>query len=53
MQKAVQAMQNIDEEQRRELDELSFLEWLENNGQTRRTITRFWNPINKLALNVD
>ena len=53
MQKAVQAMQNIDEEQRRELDELSFLEWLENNGQTKRAISRFWNPISKLALNVD
>ena len=53
MQKAVQAMQNTDEEQRRELDELSFLEWLENNGQTKRAISRFWNPISKLALNVD
>ena len=53
MQKAVQALKNIDEEQRRELDELSFLEWLENNGQTKRAISRFWNPISKLALNLD
>ena len=53
MKKAIQAIQNTDEERRRELDELNFLEWLENNGQTKRAISRFWNPISKLALNVD
>ena len=46
-------MQNLDEEKRRELDDLSSLDWLENNGQTKRAISRFWNPISKLALNVD
>jgi len=53
MQKAVQAIQNINEEQRREMDDLSFLQWLEENGQSKRAINRFWNPISKLALNVD
>lgn len=53
MQKAVQAIQSITDEKRQDLDDLSFQEWLEINGQSKRAISRFWNPISKLALNVD
>ena len=53
MQKAVQTIQATNEQQRRELDDLSFLQWLEDNSQSKRSISRFWNPISKLALNLD
>jgi len=53
MQKAVQTIQATNEQQRRELDDLSFLQWLEDNSQSKRAISRFWNPISKLALNLD
>ena len=53
MQKAVQAIQSTTEEKRQALDDLSFQEWLEINGQSEMAISRFWNPISKLALNVD
>ncbi|MEC9351142.1 MAG: FAD-dependent oxidoreductase [Candidatus Thermoplasmatota archaeon] len=53
MQKAVKAIQSTTEEQRRELDDLTFLQWLEDNGQSKRAIARFWNPIIRLALNID
>ena len=53
MQKAVQTIQATNEQQMRELDDLSFLQWLEDNSQSKRSISRFWNPISKLALNLD
>ena len=53
MQKAVKAIQSTTEEQRRELDDLTFLQWLEDNGQSKRAIARFWNPIIRLALNIN
>ena len=41
MQKAVQTIQATNEQQRRELDDLSFLQWLEDNSQSKRAISRF------------
>jgi len=53
LQKALKAIQNMDEESRISQDDISFLQWLQENGQTKRAIDRFWNPICKMALNID
>lgn len=36
---------------RRDLDSLTFAEWLGQKGATRRTVSRFWRPIVVSALN--
>ncbi len=53
MQKVVKAIRAMDEQYRRSLDEQIFLEWLQENGQTERAISRFWNPLVRTALNID
>ena len=53
MQRAVKAFHAMDDQHRRSLDEETFLEWLQANGQTERAINRFWNPLVRATLNVD
>lgn len=53
MQKVVKAIARLDEQRTNRLDEITFLEWLQENGQTERTINRFWNPLARAAINID
>jgi len=53
MQKAVKALQKMTEKERRNLDDIDFLTWLKENGQTERAIKRFWDPLVMAALNID
>lgn len=39
--------------ERRDLDRISMLQWLEEKGQTRRAIGRFWNQVLVSAVNED
>ncbi len=52
LRKALKAFKQMDEQKRRSLDDMPFQEWLEQNGQTERTIRRFWDPLVKAALNI-
>ena len=52
MRKAVSAFAKMNEEERLKLDEIPFIEWLENNGQTKKAIDRFWRFFVLAALNM-
>ena len=51
MRKVVKVMQKMSEEERFNLDNISFEEWLRANGQTEDSIKIFWEFFVKAALN--
>ncbi len=51
MRKVVKSMRKMSTEERMELDNISFEQWLKNNGQTDDSIRIFWEFFVKAALN--
>jgi len=52
MRKVVKKLSKMTEEERKSLDDISFEEWLKNNGQTQNSIDIFWGFFVLAALNI-
>jgi len=53
MKRAVKALNRMTDDEMWKLDNITFLEWLKQNGQTKQSIERFWEFFVLAAINIE